>query len=56
MNKFKFISFEDHLDEQYGKLGTEGRKKFEEGFNAFMLEVMLQEMHREQDLKEEHLS
>jgi len=28
-------SFEDHLDSQYGKRGTESREKYEQGFEAF---------------------
>jgi HTH-type transcriptional regulator/antitoxin HipB len=32
-------SFADHLDEQYGKKGTEERERFEEGFESFRLGV-----------------
>ena len=49
-------SFADHLDEQYGKLGSVERKKFEEGFEAFKLGVMLQEMRKEQGLTQEQLA
>ena len=35
-------SFEDHLDQQYGKRGTPEREKFEEGFEAFKLGAMIQ--------------
>lgn len=49
-------SFADHLDEQYGKLGTEEREKFEEGFEAFKLGVMLQELRKEQGLTQEQLA
>jgi hypothetical protein len=34
------ISFEDHLDFQYGKKGTPEREEFEEGFEAFKLGVI----------------
>lgn len=49
-------SFADHLDEQYGKLGTEEREKFEEGFEAFKLGVMLQELRKEQGLTQGQLA
>jgi len=49
-------SFEDHLDKQYGQQGTEEREKFEEGFEAFKLGVMLQEMRKEQGLTQEQLA
>ena len=34
------ISFEDHLDLQYGKKGTPEREEFEEGYEAFKLGVI----------------
>ena len=43
-------SFEDHLDEQYGKRGTEERDRFETEFEAFRLGVMLQELRKEKGL------
>jgi len=49
-------SFADHLDEQYGKRGTEERERFEEGFEAFKLGVMLQEMRKEKGLTQEQLA
>ena len=33
VNKIKL--FTDHLDEQYGKKGTEAREKYEEEFEEF---------------------
>ncbi|MCB0726641.1 MAG: transcriptional regulator [Ignavibacteriae bacterium] len=36
-------SFSDHLDQQYGKKDTAARKKFEQEFEVFKREVMLQE-------------
>lgn len=36
-------SFADHLDIQYGKRDTESRKEYEQEFETFKLEVMLQE-------------
>jgi HTH-type transcriptional regulator / antitoxin HipB len=39
-------SFADHLDSEYGKRGTEIREKYEEGFEAIKLGVMLQELRK----------
>lgn len=49
-------SFEDHLDQQYGKIGTSERDKFEEGFEAFKLGVMIQELRKEYGLTQEQLA
>lgn len=49
-------SFTDHLDIQYGKRGTETREKYEEGFEAFKLGAMLQELRKEQGLTQEQLA
>ena len=49
-------SFADHLDQQYGKRGTETREQYEEGFEAFRLGVMLQELRKEQGMTQEQLA
>jgi HTH-type transcriptional regulator/antitoxin HipB len=49
-------SFEDHLDQQYGKRGNPKREKFEEGFEAFKLGVMIQELRKENGLTQEQLA
>lgn len=49
-------SFADHLDEQYGLKGTVDRERYEEGFEAFKLGVMLQELRKEQGLTQEQLA
>ena len=49
-------SFADHLDQQYGKKGTPKRDKFEEGFEAFKLGVMIQELRKEKGLTQEQLA
>jgi len=49
-------SFDDHLDQQYGKSGTPEREKFEEGFEAFRLGVMIQELRKENGLTQEELA
>ena len=49
-------SFADHLDEQYGKSGTPAREEFEEGFEAFKLGAMLQELRKEKGLTQAQLA
>jgi DNA-binding XRE family transcriptional regulator len=49
-------SFKDHLDKQYGKRGTKTREEYEEGFEAFKLGVMLQELRKEQGLTQVQLA
>ena len=49
-------SFENHLDQQYGKRGSSNREKFEEGFEAFKLGVMIQELRKENGLTQEQLA
>ena len=49
-------SFQDHLTEQYGKRGTTTREQYEQGFEAFKLGVMLQELRKEKGLTQEALA
>lgn len=49
-------SFSDHLDAQYGKTGTKSRDAYEEGFEAFRLGVMIQELRKGQGLTQEQLA
>jgi len=49
-------SFADHLDSEYGKRGTETREKYEEGFEAFKLGVMLQELRKKHGMTQEQLA
>ena len=49
-------SFADHLDKQYGKRGTPKRDEYEQGFEAFKLGVMLQELRKEQGMTQEQLA
>ncbi|TZF86061.1 helix-turn-helix transcriptional regulator (plasmid) [Pedobacter sp. BS3] len=52
----KLTSFTAHLDEQYGKRGTESRVQYEEEFEAFKLGVIIQELRKEQGLTQEQLA
>ena len=49
-------SFSDHLNEQYGEYGSPAREKYEEGFEAFKLGAMIQEMRKGQGLTQEALA
>ncbi|MBB4118153.1 MAG: helix-turn-helix domain-containing protein [Mesonia hippocampi] len=49
-------SFDDHLDEQYGKIGTESREKFEEEFETFRIGVLIQEARKKQHLTQQELA
>ena len=55
MNK-NMTSFTDHLNEQYGKRGSAEREQFEEGFEAFKLGVLIQELRKEKGLTQEQLA
>jgi DNA-binding XRE family transcriptional regulator len=48
--------FSDHLDEQYGVKGTETRENYEQGFEAFKLGVLIQELREKQNLTQEQLA
>ncbi|MEO9474081.1 MAG: helix-turn-helix transcriptional regulator [Cyclobacteriaceae bacterium] len=56
MSKTKIIDFDDHLNSEYGERGSESREAFEEGFEAFRLGVMLQEMRKKQGMTQEQLA
>jgi len=49
-------SFDEHLDEKYGKKGTPTRNKYESEFEAFKLGVLLQEARKKQCLTQEQLA
>jgi len=49
-------SFEDFLDQQYGKKGTQKREAYEQEFEAFKLGVLIQEMREKSNLTQEQLA
>ena len=49
-------SFDSHLDENYGTLGTESRGKFEEGFETFRIGVLIQEARKRKQLTQQELA
>lgn len=50
------ISWDDHLDKKYGKAGTPTREKYEQGFEAFKIGVLIQEARKRQHLTQEQLA
>lgn len=56
MSKTKIVDFDDHLNSEYGERGTDSREGFEEGFEAFRLGVMLQELRKNQGMTQEQLA
>ena len=52
----KITSFAQHLDQQYGKAGTETRQKYEEEYENFELGVLIQEMRKERGMTQEQLA
>ena len=51
-----FVSWDDHLDNKYGKLGTPSREKYEESFENFKIGVLIQEARKQQNLTQEELA
>jgi len=49
-------SFDTHLDENYGKVGTENRDKFEAEFETFRIGVLIQEARKRQQLTQKELA
>jgi HTH-type transcriptional regulator/antitoxin HipB len=54
--KNNIMTFEELLEKEYGKIGTPARDKYEQGFEAFKLGVLLQEMRKQQKLTQEQLA
>lgn len=54
--KNKLVDLEDFIDQQYGKPGTAKRDNFEEGYEAFKLGVMLQELRHQHNMTQEQLA
>lgn len=52
----RLTSFDDHLNEQYGEIGTETREKFEEEFETFRIGVLIQEARKKQQLTQQQLA
>ncbi|MDR4988814.1 MAG: helix-turn-helix transcriptional regulator [Bacteroidales bacterium] len=50
------MALSDHIDQQYGVRGSPEREKFEEGYEAFKLGVMLHELRKESGLTQQELA
>jgi HTH-type transcriptional regulator / antitoxin HipB len=56
MKSNNLTSFKDHLDQEYGKVGTQSRTEYEEGFEAFKLGVLLQDLRTKEGMTQEELA
>ena len=56
MKSSKLKSFRNHLDEEYGLVGTKSRTAYEEGFEAFKLGVLLQDLRAIEGMTQEELA
>ncbi len=52
----KLVSWDDHLDKKYGKIGTPTRDKYEEGFENFKIGVLIQEARKQKNLTQQELA
>ena len=55
-SKNNLVSWDEHLDKKYGKKGTPTRDKYEEGFEAFKIGVLIQEARKQKNLTQEELA
>ncbi len=49
-------SFREHLEEEYGPIGSPKRDEYEVGFEAFKLGVLLHDLRKENGLTQEQLA
>lgn len=56
MKSNNLTSFKDHLDKEYGKVGTQSRTEYEEGFETFKLGVLLQDLRTKEGMTQEELA
>jgi len=49
-------SWDDHLDQKHGKIGTQTREKYEQEFESFKLGVLIQEARKKRHLTQEELA
>ena len=50
------VSWDDHIDQKYGKIGTPKRDKYEEDFENFKIGVLIQEARKQQNMTQEELA
>jgi len=56
MKSSRITTLKDHLDAQYGKEGTLTRTEYTEGFEAFKLGVLLQDLRVKEGMTQEELA
>lgn len=56
MSRKKNVSFFEHLDDQFGPQGAKEREIYENGFQAFMLGVMIQEGRKKMGMTQTQLA
>ena len=49
-------SFDSHIEENYGKVGTKSREKFEEEFETFRIGVLIQEARKRKKMTQSELA
>ncbi len=54
--KNQLIDLESFIEEEYGNRGVKRREQFEEGYEAFKLGILLQEMRQQQNMTQEQLA
>lgn len=54
--KNKIVTFQEHLDGEYGKRGSKRREKYEQGYETFKLGVMLQDLREKNNMTQEQLA
>ncbi len=50
------ISWDDHLNQKYGEIGTLSREKYEQEFESFKLGVLIQEARKKRHLTQGELA
>jgi HTH-type transcriptional regulator / antitoxin HipB len=50
------MSWDDHLNQKYGEIGTQTREKYEQEFEAFKLGALIQEARKKRHLTQEELA
>jgi len=50
------ISWDDHLNQKYGEIGTQTREKYEQEFESFKLGVLIQEARKKRHLTQGELA
>ena len=55
-DQVNYTTFEDHLENRYGKIGTKRRDAFEMKAKAFMIGEMIKEARKSANLTQEQLA